>query len=1730
MIYTLRIVEMVDSTKNPNDAMLSATTPAFLEETILGSTTFLYGPGQPVLEPGKKYAWQVIAGRGTGPDMGDMTKDFRNKGRSEVCWFSVEEEQAVGLVLLTATPKKPEPKEALLSSGEPVPVAEVSGKLYYKFKTEGKASSVGNASKKGGGNMVMLATDVTPYNKPPVIDATGALPLGNLNVSLVRVYLLEGKVNNKQFYLTPITKEDVPYSGSEFDQTFEGNEEVIATTTTAADGSFNFNFPHLEKVGLVNENINVKMGGGEFFSNVSGKVHKVYRLRVENDYYCSPEINIKIDPWQAIDVGTLVSYVKSYNLKVVVVSTHSTFFIQQKGQGAPLDMVSTTILRKSKVSHVPYNEGEKGAGGNVRASGSHDLVASGETDVNGAILIRNLVQHDPDNHLDRYYIRCETPLTHGFNRYKTKERRYNPYSLNDKKNFPFNKMSYVTVQTPVTDESPYGIKYDEYFGSNVVWNSELEVKTYTKEVELFPEHPRVFGQVYSRSATTEKMAGAKVALVSVYPPGQPKKITKLITYTDKNGWYEFNNLDVPMEVMYDQSTKKYVNKANAPSRFVYTTVPGYKATGKDLGILLHGAQAEANLPLVPDGWLAGEVVDEEGNPVMARVFVDSIMTKTELTPVYNSPDDIQKPSANTFAVMAPKYVAWFSMMAPSGKGKTITIAPDDIAYFKETYTEDILPKSPNNKPRKYVVYRAQKRVKFRILAGKTSTGKLQLPSTPEPLANVSVTLDVPTKKITQVSDADGYVSFAFESADTQFSFIVEPPEDMSFEPTVYTVSDVTDSKTFKEYWPCYLKPATSISGIVTLQGSSTPVAEALVYIDMGNGNLLKDLTDEQGKYLLNKVPKGSSQVTVYASKPDAVPNLISQSKTILLKDKNELNFELEEDKEMVIQDIFGFKVLVQEMKKEADGSRTIVKGNLVEIPSNENFKLYDAKLTLPFSNIKIKPSSQKTTSGVPLGVPASDVLTLDLQELKLMAHHAFGAMVKMDNGAQLKVESENASGYVRGKVSVIPSSFNFSESILGLPQGKRIHLLPTGGEGTDVKVLTVGEYARQKFPVGNDEGSDLGFKYLGFNGKAARKQSYIDGDRIVLATTLTTEKIPGMTPSQIEINAGPLVVKTDGVEPTSTDQPISFALEKWTVTGPKWSIQSNSSGIHVPGATIKTGIVDIPIGNLVILPNNLDASGFDVKNITLSGVVPVNVLSTENAVFGYNPSVGKDQKGHWELRLLSDNGTPAATLSGLPGMEPGATIDFDIFSLISNGEQKLEFSKHYKGTTFHKVLKTRPIAFSGGDKYFQMMTAVDLGIPGVSESNAILQFQKESGAVVMKIFPFNVDVEGPGFVRFYTSMQQNSQQLKPGEFTSMGQIRDKEGIVLEAKLHRTVTDAWVDVDPKGQSLPLGDGGTSLANVEGKMEVDMPSAKWKNFWFSGELNGFKGMTGDTRKTFTVHGSITADNQSLYVKNIPTPFGGMNLTYDIKNSRLTGDMELKQSIGPMSLNGMANITIDASGWHFISGGQLSTLGLGGMAAGMLIGDYDHMPSAVADKLMQFAYDKNVPPSFAHGISGFFFTGQKELPFINVPNYSIDLGILSAEMGATAGLDARLWMNFDDTGNEYGIGAMAFAHVYFHGSFFGCTELSAEARAELGAKGIYQTATGKFTVNGCGSISVSGKAETCSAYPCWDGLCCGPCIGDSISKSVKLEVLLDSSGETDVSFGMGNCSGQPPMAANW
>ncbi|MES2731073.1 MAG: hypothetical protein V4714_04965 [Bacteroidota bacterium] len=77
--YTLRMAEIWGN-MNANNALQSATQPAFFERTVTANT-LLYGPGDPTLVPGRKYAYMVTAKDPFGKAV------FRNGGRSAVQVF-----------------------------------------------------------------------------------------------------------------------------------------------------------------------------------------------------------------------------------------------------------------------------------------------------------------------------------------------------------------------------------------------------------------------------------------------------------------------------------------------------------------------------------------------------------------------------------------------------------------------------------------------------------------------------------------------------------------------------------------------------------------------------------------------------------------------------------------------------------------------------------------------------------------------------------------------------------------------------------------------------------------------------------------------------------------------------------------------------------------------------------------------------------------------------------------------------------------------------------------------------------------------------------------------------------------------------------------------------------------------------------------------------------------------------------------------------------------------------------------------------------------------------------------------------------------------------------------------------------------------------------------------------------------------------------------------------------
>ncbi len=117
--YRLTLIEMLDTTRPKEDYFNSGHFPPFFETTV-SSSVFLYGPAQPPLVTGRKYAWAVtLTGSWEEPGQsGTSGALFINNGRSEVREF-------------TCVP--PEPFIPAVITDTVTDTVLVRGKLLYRF-------------------------------------------------------------------------------------------------------------------------------------------------------------------------------------------------------------------------------------------------------------------------------------------------------------------------------------------------------------------------------------------------------------------------------------------------------------------------------------------------------------------------------------------------------------------------------------------------------------------------------------------------------------------------------------------------------------------------------------------------------------------------------------------------------------------------------------------------------------------------------------------------------------------------------------------------------------------------------------------------------------------------------------------------------------------------------------------------------------------------------------------------------------------------------------------------------------------------------------------------------------------------------------------------------------------------------------------------------------------------------------------------------------------------------------------------------------------------------------------------------------------------------------------------------------------------------------------------------------------------------------------------------------
>lgn len=1723
--YTLKLIELVDG-QDPNQAFLASTIPAFFEKTVRSQTSILYGPIDPPLEVGKRYAWQVIA------EDEEMNTPFLNEGRSEVCWFRYKPIRLptgiVNPIDNTNTLSLP----SFEINPQPTPVSNLKGKLLYKFKgVEGISSINSSVSSVSGTNVNVSSTFVDPNPirmasnpnigrknpKPQIpkvgykVSTNGAKPLAGVSVSLVVTYLFNGThegqsgLKNGTFAFEPVSENQKGYMS---DENANSQDQVLATTITNQDGSFSFEgfINPYEDYGLVEEDINITTGGGEFRGKMKGDIYKVLRLKVNNQYYLSPDINISINPWESKDIGTLVSLVKSYNLKVKTKWKKSSVNLDVLGGAeAVVSNVNLNIVRSLVPPHVPANEGNKG---NFNLGSIYTVIDKSFSTPNG-VVFKNLVQHNSYNSKDLYQIiALESEL--GQANYKRKSQWYRPKNsegISVGNNFP-------------------------YLERKIVWNHELKVREYEETIELTPKAPRIKGVVQTTSVNSKPLSNEWVLLFN--KKGNSNSNNAIIqainegipflqkTKTDSKGYYRFDNLS---------SEYQTLGEIVGPKRDLITNPKGYKGKVKNVGILKRGQQfvsPNADFNLEPDGFVVGIVEDENGNPIKAKVNIENLSVKETIFKLVaettNKSNAVNKKKSNVNVVAGvPKNMGSLSSMnlttmdgwkevfefeAPSGKRKITVKAVGDNANNYSVYESIIdIPKEKNKKLEKIVLTKKQKRIRLRVLEYPESF----IRNIPKPIKNAEVILkDIDGVEKPKLTDDKGYVTFIFENSGADFSFDIKGPKEGTYTSEEYVVGNVQNTIGFKETENVYLKKSALIEGKVTLLGA--PLEGAKVFVMIGTQQITA-FTDKEGKYNLKNIPQNIGKIEINASKSGVSPAIITETKEISIQLSNTVNFNLNYDNEVSISSIFGFDLEIIKKEREDEQTVKIIEGNILNIQENDNFKIRGNKKTLSFANLVIKKTGKKDAKGIPLYEPVTNVVSLNDKKLNIKLNNSFNAVLT-NNDKRLRLIKDKGKGKIEGNVTILKNSFNTSS--ITFKDEEAIYLTKTIGDSdAKITVFSMEKISKKAFGISNLEGKELLFNLGEFKAVAKKDKSSVIDDKINLYTHLTTQPINGLTPDKLEIELGNLVLKSDELKSVKSKDPIKFKLEKWEFETSSWSFNTKTLRFEILNGKINTGIINVPVSNVFISSKTFDIDNFQLKDLTLGGIIPLNVVGS-NSSFGLNKSVGSDKGTHWELRITGKNNSPAANVS-LPGFEKDRKINFSVISLLSNGEQQNGIGTN-NYSKFYNIINVKPTDISSGEGFVDITSMIDFGIPRVPERAGFIRYIKENGEIKAQLAPTPFTLEIPGKVKLSINNKPENTSIENGYFKAIGRLTDKEGINLQASIQKTNSKTLIEIE-EGQSMNLGGGQSSFKEIKGGSKLNN-KGDWEKLTFSGELAGFKGVRKGERITFTVDGAINADNENIAVNNIKTPFGNLKINYDIVNARFIGQMNVNQSIGGVNFIGAANMLMGSKGWYFTAGGKATPPGIGEISVGMIIGDSNFLPSDVTSSLMQFAYDREVPSTIKDGVSGLFITGQKDVPIINIPDWDIDLGVVSAKLGAKAGLDARIWMDFNKGGDIYGIGAMAYAHVYFSTSSITCTQFGAEARAELGIKGDYNVSSNTFVLDGCGSITVGGKFEQCFPVP-FAG--CQGCIGSSISKTVRLDLHLDSNGNTDISFGVGgNCSG--------
>lgn len=1700
---------------------------------------YAWQPQDIPLNSDQTYAVQVVA-----RDLNENTV-FVNNGRSQVCTFRTRFPGSEGLGVEVVGP-------GLVNS---FPQAQISGQLLYRYHGRGVNLPIADDPTLGVYEAPSLVdqNQVVPhqpqnYNQPILIDPypinpADAHPLANVRVKLVVRYL---------YQLPHYPNEDPKYLYSKYGNSTSGampsqgpqapifspvesiyqNEQVVAVTQTDAEGNYVFDFVHLDSmvdmgtyfdgVGVAwnlskpeieaidNGTIDINTNWSSF--NYTG-LYKVFCIEIESPFYCSPDMGVMVQPNQSVELPPLVSLVKSYGLTVETKAS-STVQEQQATAGSSLNSMVVEILRKENdpaTATVPAVEGQNLQEIESSHGGAYRLISRMETNLDGKASFKNLVKH-PISTTGKYLVRARSKESYTAYSYQTTTA-----------SFPAGD-GYVYQYAPI--QGPYvhmnGIHpVDPNAGYNqaTVFNSEYEVPNFDLTLTMEPDEPVVFGRV------VHDIVGLHNVLVELWQNGQVVASTLTGTY----GYYEFRELAPGHNYQLKFHRYGYASKTHPPS--VFSLQMG---TFKDFG----------EIELQPLGSVVGFVENEDGEAVMADVRIaDSPWYPTELvnSASLNLPPTAPN-SAPQFADINGQLVeipqnAIFSFQAQSGFNLKLVIDPYSDQYFRDTFLVNIpTSNGSDHYVGTFTVKEKLHRPRFKIT---NENGGPVIGAT------------VHVQELSVTTGRTGVAAAIFASPATEFLVRIDPPEGSLLVP----YQEILNIPVTKDYLDFNIKlnQGASISGVVTTGPDSIPLAGARVFLDdyLHFGYqlpVIETTTNEQGAYTLSGLPveflstAAGGQVPVgliiRAVKSEAGSAYIGDEKTVYVPVNGPVNFHLQQLDNTDLSKIWGFPVEIEHLESQGN-NQYLISGALVDLPGNTNFQALLPESRLDFVNVSINLVAG--TQGLQVPQPVNEQIPLDANALPVRIQQDFqGSLTPMfATGAStllLQKGTQNI-GKIEGKVAMDLASFAFSYNYTGqlfvanTPEEVNVPVFYGQGQG----------YPNRSFPVvtiGNDNRvgehvKNPNFWVHDFVATADRYQSYLHQDTVALFTILHTN-IQDTEPKDLKIAAGYIHILPNDILSFESGDPLSFQLEAWTIESQGgWYFDKNYGGLFFSKATVKTGALNVPIGNMIIRYDDLDVGEINIGGrtggqLTLGGVANLKVLGGTPS-FYWDPKVPTDLKGHWRIKLSGDENQPAAQ-TNIPEFQPGQ-ITFNSFSLISNGEEYLTVSP--QTVWIYEVLEFQMHGILVETGYFTLTGQADLHIPEVAGNAAVFHFSKPGNDIVMEFDNFNVNFMGIGKVDFSYDNYVGSQTFTQGLFSALGTLTASDdlgnNIQLKAKLIRTPTSCLVDiiqVNQQNQKIVCGQQGSNYLEVtQGAMVANLNANTWNNFEFDAYPRSNKGFEPNPDILhFVVYGAIEATNSTIQVSDMSTAFGNLVLKYNLVDHSLNANLHITQDIplGTVTITeANVNFLMSDKGFYFMLAASGTIPVIQEIDFITLIGHYSQF-----DPSMEAIWDEyslqSIPETFANGFSGFI---------INVLWTPVDastsigiIDVVSLDFYASVNVEVRLYADFGEGEYLFSILGRGEFMLAFTGPCI-TTGVGVVIEVLLSMK----ISSGDFLMEGCASVSLFGFYEACLPIiaPPLPPDCSGFCAADCWSGGVKVDLKIgESVGGIDfsVDLGGGTCSGIP------